>query len=129
MPEAERLVLIADDDLGVRDALKFALGLEGLDVHVHGAGEELLADADLCRAACVILDDGMPKMDGFELLRRLRAANRRLPAIMLTNHATDGVRARAGAAGVHLLLEKPLLDTALVDNILSLVRAGAAAGA
>lgn len=120
MNTAERLVLIADDDCGVRDALRFALTLEGLHVHAHGGADELLADEDLPRAGCVILDDGMSPMDGFELLRRLRASNDCLPAIMLTNHATEGLRERAGAAGVRLVLEKPLLDTALVDNILTL---------
>lgn len=123
MADAGRLVLIADDDLGVRDALGFALRLEGFDVHAHRGGAELLADCDLPRAACVVLDDRMPLMDGFELLRLLRAGNSALPAIMLTNNATDGVRARAGEAGVQLLLEKPLLDTALVDSVLRLVEA------
>ncbi len=118
MANAERLVLIADDDQGVRDALQFALKLEGIDVHVHSGAAELLADADVPRAGCVILDDGMKHMDGFELLRRLRARNKQLPAIMLTNHATAGFRQRAGAAGVQLVLEKPLLDTALIDTLL-----------
>lgn len=118
MANAERLVLIADDDQGVRDALQFALKLEGIDVHVHSGPAELLADADVPRAGCVILEDSMPHMDGLELLRRLRARNNRLPAIMLTNHATPGFRQRAGAAGVHLVLEKPLLDTALIDTLL-----------
>jgi two-component system response regulator FixJ len=56
-------------------------------------------------------------MDGFELLRTLRARNFSLPAIMLTSHSTPTVRARADAAGVRTVLEKPLLDNALVDNI------------
>jgi two-component system, LuxR family, response regulator FixJ len=117
MPDPEHLVLIADDDPGVRDALQFALNLEGLEVHAHRGGAELLADADLSRAKCVVLDDGMPHMDGFELLRRLRARDIRLPAILLTDHATAVLRARAGAAGVRLVLEKPLLDNVLVDSI------------
>ncbi|VFU10078.1 Response regulator receiver protein [Methylocella tundrae] len=121
MPDREHLVLIADDDQGVRDALQFALRLEGVNVHAHRDGVELLADIDLPRAGCVILDDGMPHMDGFELLRRLRARNIRLPAILLTNHATAGLRARAGAAGVQFVLEKPLLDNALVDSVLTIL--------
>lgn len=116
-PLASRLVLIADEDRGVRDALRFALTLEGFDVHAHRGGHELLADEDLSRAGCVIFGEGMSNMDGFELLLRLRAGNDELPAIMLTDNATAGLRARASAAGVRLVLEKPLLDTALVDAI------------
>lgn len=127
MPEREHLVLIADDDQGVRDALQFALRLEGVNVHAHRDGAELLADTDLPRAGCVILDDGMPHMGGFELLSRLRARNIRLPAILLTNHATAGLRARAGAAGVQLVLEKPLLDNALVDSVLTILSEDAGA--
>ncbi len=122
MPDAEPLVLIADDDLAVRDALQFALRLAGLNVHAHGGGDELLADADLPNARCIILDDGTPHLNGFELLNRLRARNIRLPAIMLTNHATARLRARANAAGVRLVLEKPLMDNALVENILTILR-------
>ncbi len=125
MPDPEHLVLIADDDQGVREALQFALKLEGLNVRAYRGGEELLEDVDLSLAKCVVFDDGMPQMDGFELLRRLRARNIRSPAIiLLTNHATSGLRARAGAAGVRLVLEKPLLDTVLVDSVRTIVSGG-----
>jgi FixJ family two-component response regulator len=125
MRDREHLVLIADDDQAVRDALQFALGLVGLNVHAHCGGAELLADADLPRARCIVVDDGMPQMNGFELLRRLQDRNIRLPAILLTNHATARVRARAGAAGVQLVLEKPLMDDDLVDSILTIVTSDA----
>jgi two-component system response regulator FixJ len=117
MANQRKLVLIVDDDQAVRDALQFALRLEGLAVHVHSGGAALLADPDLSQAGCVILGDRMKRMDGFELLSTLRSRNISLPAIMLTSHSTASVRARADAAGVRTLLEKPLLDNALVDNI------------
>jgi FixJ family two-component response regulator len=117
MADPRKLVLIADDDQAVRDALQFALRLEGLCVHVHSGGGSLLSDPDLNRAGCVILDDRMPSMDGFALLSNLKKRNISLPAIMLTSHATPSIRARADAAGVRKLLEKPLLDNALMDNI------------
>src|SRR3978361_1010645 len=81
------LVLIVDDDQAVRDALQFALRLEGLCVHVHSGGAALLADPDLNRAGCVILGDRMRPMDGFSLLSRLKDRDISLPAIMLTSHA------------------------------------------
>ena len=111
------LVLIVDDDKAVRDSLQFALLLEGLCVHVHCGGTGLLADPDLSRARCLILDDRNPCMDGFALLGRLQALNLSLPAILLTSHATPRIKARADAAGIRMVLEKPLLDNSLADNI------------
>ncbi len=86
-------------------------------MHVHRGGLGLLADPDLSRARCVILDDRNLCMDGFALLNRLQALNVNVPAILLTSHATPRVKARADAAGVRMVLEKPLLDNALADNI------------
>jgi len=121
MADRRKLVLIVDDDDAVREALQFALRLEGLHVHVHNGGAALLADPDLNRAACVILDDRMRQMDGFTVLANLRARNINPPTIMLTSHATPRLRARADAVGVWNVLEKPLLDDALMDNIRSIL--------
>ncbi|MGD0102920.1 MAG: response regulator [Rhodopila sp.] len=125
MSDRRRLVLIVDDDQAVRDALQFALRLEGLCVHVHSGGAALLADPDLSRAGCVVLGDRMRQMDGFTLLRNLKDRDISLPAIMLTSHATQKMQARADAVGVRKVLEKPLLDDALMDNIRSILSAGA----
>jgi two-component system, LuxR family, response regulator FixJ len=103
--------------------LQFALRLEGLCVHVHSGGAALLADPDLNRAGCVILGDRMQQMDGFALLSTLKARDISLPAIMLSSHATLRVRARADAVGVRTVLEKPLLDNALVENVRSILNA------
>jgi two-component system, LuxR family, response regulator FixJ len=125
MADRRKLVLIVDDDQAVRDALQFALRLEGLCVHVHSEAAALLEDPDLSQAGCVILDDRMPQLDGFALLSKLQARNISLPTIMLTSHATPSVRARADAAGVSKVLEKPLLDNVLMDNIRSILNASA----
>jgi two-component system response regulator FixJ len=125
MADGRNLVMIVDGDQAVRDALQFALRLEGLCVHVHSGGASLLADPELNRAGCVILDHRMPRMDGFALLKNLQAQNPGLPAIMLTSRATPQERARADAAGVHTILEKPLLDNVLMDNIRAILRPSA----
>jgi two-component system response regulator FixJ len=117
MADGRNLVIIVDDDQAVREALQFALRLEGLRVHVHSGGAALLADPDLNGAGCVILDHRMPQMDGFALLNALRAHNPDLPTILLTSRVTPQVRARAQAAGVRSVLEKPLLGNVLVDRI------------
>jgi two-component system response regulator FixJ len=123
MADGCKLVIIVDDDQAVRDALQFALRLEGLCVHVHSGGAALLADPDLNRAGCVILGDRMQQMDGFALLNTLKTRDICPPAIMLSSHATPTVRARADAVGVRTVLEKPLLDNALVENVRSILNA------
>jgi two-component system response regulator FixJ len=125
MFDRQHLVLIADDDRAVRDALQFALKLEGLDVHAHSGGAKLLADPDLPRAGCVIVDDRMPLMDGFQLLSHLLVRNIHLPSILLTDHATAGLYARAATAGVRKVLEKPLLDNALIESIRTILSGNA----
>jgi FixJ family two-component response regulator len=125
MADGRTLVIIVDDDQAVRDSLQFALRLEGLCVHVHSGGASLLADPDLDQAKCIILDHRMPRLDGFALLSNVQARNPELPAILLTSRATTQVRARADAAGVRSVLEKPLLDNVLMDNIRAILRTGA----
>ncbi|MDR3522149.1 MAG: response regulator [Acidocella sp.] len=121
MPDRLPLVLVVNDDEAMRNALQFALQLEGVEVHVHGEGADVLADRDLSRASCLILKDRMPRMDGFELLDCLQARDISLPAILLTSAATVRLRARAIAAGVQLVLEKPILDNALVDGVMTIL--------
>jgi two-component system, LuxR family, response regulator FixJ len=121
MVDGQKLVIIVDDDQAVRDALQFALRLEGLSVHVHAGPAALLADPGLSRADCVVLDHRMPQLDGFALLSTVQERNPNLPAILLTSHATPRVRARANAAGARMVLEKPLLENVLIDNIRSIL--------
>jgi two-component system response regulator FixJ len=119
MHDGRHLVLILDSDAAVRAALQFALQLEGFIVHTHSEGVELLADPDLSRAGCIILD--VPLMDAFQLMSQLRTRNIRLPAILLTSHATADLRARANAAGIRLVLEKPLLGNPLPISVLTVL--------
>jgi FixJ family two-component response regulator len=111
------LVLIAADDQAVRDALQFALGLEGFAVRTHSEAAGLLADVGLARAACVILDDRRPHLDGFASLHRLQAQGLKAPVILLTSYATPPLRARAASAGFRAVLEKPLLNNILLDTL------------
>ena len=55
-------VLVIDDDAAVRNSLKFALELEGLDVRLYEGGEGILADADLPSNGCLVVDYFMPRM-------------------------------------------------------------------
>lgn len=115
------IILVVDDDPAVRDSLKFSLEVEGLAVHSCSSGAALLNHPALEQAGCVVLDYKMPGMDGFEVLARLRERAIGVPIILIAGPVTAAIRAQAQRAGVRFLLEKPLLDRALVQCIRELV--------
>lgn len=113
MGDQSQVVVVVDDDAAVRHALKFALESEGLDVRVHGNARALLADPELRRYGCLVIDYRMPDIDGLELVGTLRARGVMAPVIVITGRANFGMRERAARAGVAAVLEKPLADGAL----------------
>jgi len=122
MTEMKPLVMVANDDEAVNHALQFALRLEGAEVCLHESGAGFLADPKLPEAACLVLKYHLVGMDGLEVLRRVRERGVAAPAIVLTSAATSAMKARAKAEGVWLLLEKPVMDDALVGAVAGLLR-------
>ena len=121
MPWKPRTVLIVDDDAAVRSSLKFALEAEGLEVRLYDGPVALLAEKNLPLRTGLIVDDRMPLMDGLELVMSLNARDTQLPTILITDHATQGLRGRAAKLGVRQVLEKPLSGSALVEGIRSIL--------
>ena len=115
------MILVVDDDPAVRDALKFSLGLEGVTVHACDSGTALLDRPDLEQAGCIVLDYKMPEMDGFEVLEKLEERKVLVPIILIASSVPNQVWERARRAGVAYILEKPLLDSALIDCIREIV--------
>jgi FixJ family two-component response regulator len=110
-------VLVVDDDAAVRASLKFALEVEGFQVRLYDRAAALLADANLPERACLVVDYRMPDIDGIELIERLRRLNVTLPAILITVRVTTQLRMLAQKLGLAAVLEKPLLDSELVESI------------
>ena len=110
-------VLIVDDDAAVRDSLKFALGMEGMQVRLYRDGVDLLADDCLPEHGCLVVDYHMPAIDGIQLVAILRGLRKQHPAILISGHVSADVRKRAAEAGFRDVLEKPLLDETLVNSI------------
>jgi len=117
MSSASEIVLVVDDDAAVRSALKFALEVEGFAVKLYAGSIALLAEQALPDRACLVIDYRMPGVDGLELVRRLRARQVALPAILISGRVDDQLRHRATQSGIGCVLEKPFNDTALVDSI------------
>ena len=100
-------VLIVDDDRSVRDALRRALTLGGYEVEAAEGGQHALTQVAATSPDAVVLDVGMPDIDGIEVCRRLRGAGNRVPILMLT--ARDAVADRIDGldAGADDYLVKP----------------------
>jgi two-component system response regulator FixJ len=114
------VVIIIDDDLAVRNSLKFSLEIEGLTVRSYATGAELLSAGDLDLCSCLVVDQNMPGMNGLDLIGLLRARHFAAPAILITSHPSPSLRERARTAGVPIV-EKPLLGNALLDKIRDVV--------
>ena len=119
-------VLVVDDDPDARELISHILSERGAVVHLAGSGDEALAMIDDVDPDVLISDIGMPGMDGYSLMRSIRACVRRpLPAIALTAFARpeDGTRARLAGFRVHVA--KPVEPAVLVTAVVDLVRADA----
>lgn len=109
-------IILVDDDAALTNALKFSLELEGFGVRIFTDAESVLAMDPAPDSGCLILDYGLPGIDGLELLDRLRASGVSLPAILITSNPRIALRIRAQAAEVPIV-EKPLLTDALLDSV------------
>ena len=107
--DGQPVILAADDDPDIRELVAFRLERSGYTVLQAADGEEALALALEHTPDLAVLDVMMPKMDGFEVVRRLRAeeATKRMPIIMLTARAQDSDVEEGFESGADDYLRKP----------------------
>lgn len=115
-------ILIVEDDAALSSGLARILDGEGYAVDAFGDGERALAA--LAREAfdVMILDIGLPGMDGFELLRRLRDAGGRIPVLVLTARDAVSERVHGLELGADDYMAKPFAMPELVARVRALVR-------
>jgi DNA-binding response OmpR family regulator len=113
------LVLAADDDEDILELVAFRLERSGYTVLQARDGEQALELARAERPDLAVLDVMMPKMDGFELTRRLRAeeATSRMPIILLTARAQDADVDRGFESGADDYLRKPFSPQELSTRV------------
>jgi two-component system response regulator MprA len=114
-------VLVVEDDDEIAQVLQRSLRLDGYDVRIAGDGEAALDQAAAYHPDLVILDLGLPKLDGMEVARRLRAADD-VPILMLT--ARDAVESRVEGldSGADDYLVKPFERQELLARLRALLR-------
>ncbi len=109
-------VLVVDDNEDAAESLALLMSFEGYKVAVAHDGAHALAEAERFRPLLVLLDIGMPGMDGYEVARALRAreSSKSLVIVALTGYGQPEDRARSTAAGFTDHLTKPVVREKLI---------------
>lgn len=116
------LILVTDDDRAVRDSLRRSLVFNGYEVVTAADGVEALALVDQHDPDAVVLDVMMPRLDGLETCRRLRAQGLDLPVLMLTARTEVSDRVAGLDAGADDYLAKPFALEELLARLRALLR-------
>ena len=115
-------VLVVDDEPSVRSALQRALALERYDVRLADDGQQALDILAEGVVDAIVLDVMMPRIDGLEVCRRLRAAGDRTPVLMLTARDAIDDRVEGLDAGADDYLVKPFALRELNARLRALLR-------
>ncbi len=110
------VILVVDDEPGIRDVVGDILRDEGFEVQTAASGEEALAAVERDLFDLILLDLWLPGIDGIEVLKTLKAMGTSTPVIVISGHASAEQAVTAIQAGAHDFLEKPLsYDRVLVS--------------
>lgn len=116
-------VLIAEDEPHLVESLTFILGRQGYEVTTALDGEAALQQILAAAPDLVILDVMLPKVNGFDILKKIRASEtlRSLPVVILTAKGQRQDRATAEDIGVDIFLTKPFSNKEVVQAVKTLI--------
>jgi len=105
---AESVVLVVDDEEGIRETLSGIFEDEGCDVLASGSGEEAMEIVKEQNPDLIFLDIWLPGMDGIKTLEEIKSLKPDIPVIMISGHGTIELAVKATKIGAYDFLEKPL---------------------
>jgi DNA-binding response OmpR family regulator len=114
-------IMIVDDDPHIRELVSYVLGRTGFDVAEAADGREALTRLESEKVDCAIIDVMMPKMDGWELCRELKAGWD-FPVLMLTAKGETAQKVKGLNIGADDYLVKPFETEELVARVRALLR-------
>ncbi len=120
----KKKILIVDDEPQINRMLNIRMKANGYDTLSAFDGEQALEQAKLHHPDLIILDVMMPKMDGFEVCRRLKldTSLKDIPVIMLSVKVEEGARDWAAVSGADDYLSKPFEAEELLEKIKKLLK-------
>jgi two-component system, OmpR family, alkaline phosphatase synthesis response regulator PhoP len=112
-------VLVVDDEVNITQILEFSIGSEGFDVITAQNGEEAIEKARREQPDLIILDIMMPKIDGYEACRILKAnpLTKNIPVVLLTAKGRDIDKRLGMEVGATDYIVKPFSPNKLVERI------------
>ncbi len=120
--DARGLILVVEDERAISDLLRLYISREGFGVQVASDGRSALAAARTMHPAAIVLDVGLPEIDGTEVCRQLRAEGNWVPILFCTARDDEIDRVLGLELGADDYITKPFSPREVVARIKSVVR-------
>ena len=117
MTHAVPIVFVVDDDVSVRESLELLIRCEGWQPGIFASAQEFLARPRVLAPNCLILDVGLPGLNGLELQKRIGVERIEIPIIFITGQGDVPMTVQAMKAGAIEFLTKPFSDEVLLNAI------------
>ncbi len=122
MTESRGLVLVVEDERAIADLVRMYLAREGFGVHVEADGRAGLAAARSLHPVAIVLDVGLPLLDGTEVCRALRSAGDWTPVLFVTARDDEVDRVLGLEMGADDYITKPFSPQELVARVKTVLR-------
>ncbi len=114
---SESTVFVVDDDVSVRESLELLIFQAGLRPQIFSSAREFLAHPRVNVPRCLVLDIGLPDLNGLDLQQSIATDQARMPIIFVTGYEDVPTTVRAMKAGAFEFLTKPFVEGVLLDAI------------
>lgn len=115
-------VLVIEDEPPIRHLLRTSLAANGFKVAEAATGQIALAEIEASQPDLIVLDLGLPDMDGLDIIRILRAKGNRTPIVVLSSRGEEGVKVEALDLGAHDYVTKPFGMAELIARMRTALR-------
>ena len=117
MLHATPIVFVVDDDISVRESLELLIRFAGWQAETFASAEGFLSRPRVFAPSCLILDVGLPDLNGLDLQKRIAGDRIDMPIIFITGHGDVPMTVQAMKAGAVEFLTKPFSDDVLLSAI------------